>query len=277
MKQRKIKNRKLNFDRYNVQVIQYDQEYPTDVFPIKKRDSIKTIKARTLSEVIKKYQKTQSREWINQFNFEINTKSAIAYSTGKEGRWTDEDWRKHCDLHTIHVGLVQLFETSYNMVAKPSYYVDVIKIVKISKVENQIMKSDYIKSNSKLAKWIHKRFVKYADQLGLRVPTYYINRRDVVERMGEYAIAKTSDNGCIGRCWYGHGGTIWIDLNYHDKRGGNDQKEFRKNIDDTIAHEMVHLRFHNINDPLHVKHDGSKQRRAFDRRVNQVVRGKRYD
>ena len=69
MKQRKIKNRKLNFDRYNVQVIQYDQEYPTDVFPIKKRDSIKTIKARTLSEVIKKYQKTQSREWINQFNF----------------------------------------------------------------------------------------------------------------------------------------------------------------------------------------------------------------
>ena len=53
MKQRKIKNRKLNFDRYNVQVIQYDQEYPTDVFPIKKRDSITTIKARTLSEVIK--------------------------------------------------------------------------------------------------------------------------------------------------------------------------------------------------------------------------------
>ena len=27
----------------------------------------------------------------------------------------------------------------------------------------------------------------------------------LVERMGEYAVAKTSDSGCIGRCWYGSG------------------------------------------------------------------------
>lgn len=151
----------------------------------------------------------------------------------------------------------------------------VITIYKVSKVEHKQMKSNYIKSNSKLAKWIHKRFVKYADQLGVSVPPYYINRRDIVERMGEYAVAHTNDSYCIGFCWYGSG-VIWIDVNYHDLKWGSDQKEFRKNIDHTIAHEMVHLRFNNPNDPEHVDHGGSKRRRAFDRRVNQVIRGKRY-
>ena len=277
MKQRKNKNRKQNFDNYIITTTEYEQEYPVDVFPIKKQnDRIQLIKARTISEAVKKYQKSQKQSWISQFNFENNTKSTIAYSSGKSGRWTDEDWNKHVELHQIHVELVQLFQSNYNFVTKPSYYVEEIKIVKINKVENQVMKSDYIKSNSKLAKWIHSRFVKYAEQLGVSVPTYYINRKDIVEKMGEYAIAKTSDCTCIGRCWYGSK-IIWIDVNYHDKKWGKDQKEFRKNLNDTIAHEMVHLRFHRESDPEHVKHDGSKQRRAFDRRVNQVVRGKRYD
>ena len=148
-------------------------------------------------------------------------------------------------------------------------------VYKVSKVEHKQMKSYYIKSNSKLAKWIHKRFVKYANQLGVSVPTYYINRRDIVERMGEYAVSHTNDCTCIGRCWY-NSGVIWIDVNYHDLRWGDNQKEFRKHIDNTIAHEMVHLRFNNPNDPEHVDHKGSKRRRAFDRRVNQVVRGKKY-
>ena len=148
-------------------------------------------------------------------------------------------------------------------------------VYKVSKVEHKQMKSNYIKSNSKLAKWIHKRFVKYADQLGVSVPTYYINRRDIVERMGEYAVSHTNDCTCIGKCWYGSG-IIWIDVNYHDLRWGDNQKEFRKHIDHTIAHEMVHLRFNNPYDPEHVDHKGSKRRRAFDRRVNQVVRGKKY-
>jgi len=148
-------------------------------------------------------------------------------------------------------------------------------VYKVSKVEHKQMKSNYIKSNSKLAKWIHKRFVKYAEQLGVSVPPYYINRRDIVERMGEYAVSHTNDCTCIGKCWYGSG-IIWIDVNYHDLRWGDNQKEFRKNVDHTIAHEMVHLRFHSKNDPEHVDHEGSKRRRAFDRRVNQVVRGKKY-
>ena len=96
-----------------------------------------------------------------------------------------------------------------------------------------------------------------------------------IERMGEYAVAHTNDSYCIGFCWYGSG-VIWIDVNYHDLKWGSDQKEFRKNIDHTIAHEMVHLRFNNINDSEHVDHQGSKRRRAFDRRTNQVLRGKRY-
>ena len=153
--------------------------------------------------------------------------------------------------------------------------VRIISIYKVSKVEHKQMKSDYIKSNSKLAKWIHKRFVKYADQLGVSVPPYYINRRDIVERMGEYAVAHTNDSYCIGFCWYGSG-VIWIDVNYHDLKWGSDKKEFRKHIDHTIAHEMVHLRFNNRNDPEHVDHEGSKRRRAFDRRTNQVLRGKKY-
>ena len=150
-----------------------------------------------------------------------------------------------------------------------------ITVYKVSKVEHKQMKSNYIKSNSKLAKWIHKRFVKYAEQLGISVPPYYINRRDIVERLGEYAVAHTNDSYCIGFCWYGSG-VIWIDVNYHDLKWGDNQKEFRKNVDHTIAHEMVHLRFYSKNDPEHVDHDGSKRRRAFDRRVNQVVRGKKY-
>ena len=281
MKQRKNKNRKQNFDNYIITTTEYEQEYPVDVFPIKKQnDRPRPIKARTISEAVKKYKKLQSRSWVSgesgEFNLNTNTNSATAYLSGKSGRWTDEDWNKHIELHKIHVDLVQLFQADYNLVAKPSYYVEEIKIVKINKVENQVMKSNYIKSNSKLAKWIHKRFVKYADQLGVSVPTYYINRRDIIERMGQYAVAKTSDCTCIGRCWYGSE-IIWIDVNYHDKRWGNDQKEFRKNLDNTIANDMVHIRFNRESDPQHVKHDGSKQRREFDRRVNQVVRGKRYD
>jgi len=142
---------------------------------------------------------------------------------------------------------------------------------KVEQLRNQVMKSDYIKSNSKLAKWIHKRFVKYANQLGVSVPRYYINRKDIVERMGSYALDKTNDSGCIGRCWFSSE-VIWIDVNFHDKKYGSDQQAFRKNLDHTIAHEMLHLKFKTA-----FQHKSAKQRRAFDRRTNQLLRGKRYD
>ena len=141
---------------------------------------------------------------------------------------------------------------------------------KVEEIPNSVMKSDYIKKNSKLAKWIDKKIAKYCEQLNCSKPTVYINRRDIVERFGEYAVAKTSDSGCIGRCWFS--GTIWLDVNYHDKKWGHDPKEFKKHLNHTIAHEMVHLKW-----KTQLQHNGSKQRRAFDRRVNQVVRGVRYD
>ena len=265
--------RKINFDRYSVTRIDYEQEYPFDVFPHKvdsnamMSDEHWNCKARSLSEAVKKYSK-----WTHtKFNFEINSKSAIGYSKERSGRWAEGDWNKYCDLHTIHQGLANLFQQNFILEPKPSYFVEATSLVKIIKVENQVMKSDYIKSNSKLAKWIHKRFVKYAEQLDVRVPRYYINRRDIVERMGEYALAKTNDTGCIGRCWFGSE-IIWIDVNFHDKRWGSDQKEFRKNLDHTIAHEMLHLKF-----KTSFQHKSPKQRRAFDRRTNQLLRGKRYD
>ena len=229
-------------------------------------------------------------------------KSVMAYSQNKESgiyrwrksfdvRYEDHNYDFGCltelERKEQHEELKQIVADTSNAVVngdmaiawKKEMNIDrdlkITVIYKVSKVEHKQMKSNYIKSNSKLAKWVHKRFVKYADQLGVSVPRYYINRRDIVERMGEYAVAKTSDSGCIGRCWYGSG-IIWIDVNYHDKKWGSDQKAFRKNIDHTIAHEMVHLRFHSRSDPLHVRHDGSKQRRAFDRRTNQVLRGKQY-
>ena len=262
--------RKLNFDRYTVTRINYEQEYPFDVFPRRSIDqeTTNTWKARSISEAIKKYTK-----WTDtKFNFEeINSKSAIGYSKETQGRWTDEDWEKSCALHEIHQGLADLFQHNYVITEIPSYYVEATSIVKITKVGNQVMKSDYIKSNSKLAKWIHKRFVKYANQLGVSVPRYYINRKDIVERMGEYALAKTNDSGCIGRCWFSSE-VIWIDVNYHDKKWGSDQQVFRKNLDHTIAHEMLHLKFKTA-----FQHKSAKQRRAFDRRTNQLLRGKRYD
>jgi hypothetical protein len=151
-----------------------------------------------------------------------------------------------------------------------------ITIYKVSKIENKVMKTNHIKSNSKLAKWIDKRFEKYSSQLSCSKPRYFINRKDMVEKFGKHMMSRTDDCTCIGRCWYGRQ-LIWIDVNFHDKRWGDDPKEFRKNLDNTIAHEMVHLKFGNHSHPLHVDHEGSKRARAFQRRLNQVLRGKKYD
>ena len=38
MKQRKNKNRKQNFDNYIITTTEYEQEYPIDIFPIKKQN-----------------------------------------------------------------------------------------------------------------------------------------------------------------------------------------------------------------------------------------------
>ena len=153
----------------------------------------------------------------------------------------------------------------------------ILTVYNVKQQERKIMKSSYIRSNSVLAKWIHKRFEKYSSNLNCGMPRYHINRRDMVEKFGSYMMEETSDCTCIGRCWTGGWNLIWIDVNYHDLKWGSNPKEFRKNLDNTIAHEMVHLKFDRRSHPLHVKHDGSKQRREFNRRVNQVVRGKKYD
>ena len=153
----------------------------------------------------------------------------------------------------------------------------ILTVYNVKQQERKIMKTSYIRSNSVLAKWVHKRFEKYSSNLNCRMPRYHINRRDMVEKFGSYMMEETSDCTCIGKCWTGGWNLIWIDVNYHDLKWGKNPKEFRKNLDNTIAHEMVHLKFDRRSHPLHVKHDGSKQRREFNRRVNQVVRGKKYD
>ena len=153
----------------------------------------------------------------------------------------------------------------------------ILTVYNVKQQERKIMKASYIRSNSVLAKWVHKRFEKYSSNLNCKMPRYHINRRDMVEKFGSYMMEETSDCTCIGKCWTGGWNLIWIDVNYHDLKWGKNPKEFRKNLDNTIAHEMVHLKFDRRSHPLHVKHDGSKQRREFNRRVNQVVRGKKYD
>jgi len=153
----------------------------------------------------------------------------------------------------------------------------ILTVYNVKQQERKIMKTSYIRSNSVLAKWVHKRFEKYSSNLNCKMPRYHINRRDMVEKFGSYMMEETSDCTCIGKCWTGGWNLIWIDVNYHDLKWGKNPKEFRKNLDNTIAHEMVHLKFDRRSHPLHVKHDGSKQRREFNRRVNQVVRGKKYD
>ena len=229
-------------------------------------------------------------------------KSVMAYSQNKESgiyrwrksfdvRYEDHNYDFGCltelERKEQHEELKQIVADTSNAVVngdmaiawKKEMNIDrdlkIIVIYKVSKVEHKQMKSNYIKSNSKLAKWIHKRFVKYANQLGVSVPRYYINRKDMVENFGEHMLDQTNDCTCIGKCWVGRN-LIWIDVNYHDLKWGKDKKEFRKNLDHTIAHEMVHHVFGNHNDPLHVDHEGSKRRRAFERRIHQVIRGKRY-
>jgi len=151
----------------------------------------------------------------------------------------------------------------------------ILTVYNIKQVGNKVMKTNYIRSNSKLAKWIHNRFEKYSNQLNCSMPRYYINRRDIVEKYGSRMMNYTTDCTCIGRCWYGLN-RIWIDVNYHDKQWGDDKKEFRKHLDNTIAHEMVHLKFGDHSNTFHVDHEGSKRARAFQRRLNQVLRGKKY-
>ena len=153
----------------------------------------------------------------------------------------------------------------------------ILTVYNVKQQEHKIMKASYIRSNSVLAKWIHKRFEKYSSNLNCGMPRYHINRRDMVKKFGSHMMEETSDCTCIGRCWTGGWNLIWIDVNYHDLKWGGNPKEFRKHLDNTIAHEMVHLKFDRRSHPLHVKHNGSKQRREFNRRVNQVVRGKKYD
>ena len=153
----------------------------------------------------------------------------------------------------------------------------ILTIYNVKQQERKIMKASYIRSNSVLAKWVHKRFEKYSSNLNCRMPRYHINRRDMVEKFGSYMMEETSDCTCIGKCWTGGWNLIWIDVNYHDLKWGKSPKEFRKHLDNTIAHEMVHLKFDRRSHPLHVDHKGSKTARAFNRRVNQVVRGKKYD
>ena len=153
----------------------------------------------------------------------------------------------------------------------------ILTVYNVKQQERKIMKASYIRSNSVLAKWIHKRFEKYSRNLNCKMPRYHINRKDMIKKFGSYMMEETSDCTCIGKCWSGGWNLIWIDVNYHDLKWGGNPKEFRKHLDNTIAHEMVHLKFDRRSHPLHVKHNGSKQRREFNRRVNQVVRGKKYD
>lgn len=153
----------------------------------------------------------------------------------------------------------------------------ILTIYNVKQMENKVMKTNYIRSNSLLAKWIHKRFEKYSSQLNCKMPRYHINRRDMVEKFGSSMMEETCDCSCIGKCWSGGWNLIWIDVNYHDKKWGDNKKEFRKHLDNTIAHEMVHLKFASRNHPLHVDHKGSKRSRAFERRISQVKRGKIYE
>jgi hypothetical protein len=152
----------------------------------------------------------------------------------------------------------------------------ILTVYNVKQMENKVMKTNYIRSNSLLAKRIHKRFEKYSSNLNCKMPRYYINRRDMVEKFGSSMMEETSDCTCIGKCWSGGWNLIWIDVNYHDKRWGDDKKEFWKHLDNTIAHEMVHLKFSRKSHPLHVDHEGSKRSRAFERRIRQVKRGHKY-
>ena len=152
----------------------------------------------------------------------------------------------------------------------------ILTVFNVKQQERKIMKASYIRSNSVLAKWIHKRFEKYSSNLNCGMPRYHINRRDMVEKYGSHMMEETSDCTCIGRCWTGGWNLIWIDVNYHDLKWGGNPKEFRKHLDNTIAHEMVHLKFSRKSHPLHVDHEGSKRSRAFERRIRQVKRGHKY-
>ena len=287
----KVKTQK----KFTVTVTTYEANAPDFVWKFRNRIekySVGGARGRTYNDKFSAKSITLAMDKVTEKNFEKRQIKAIEswLNIPTQDRYNDDDL-KYNQNHLNNISETIISEdgltatahvySEWNFKINKPHKVQAepqtlqVKHFKVEQITNQVMKSDYIKSNSKLAKWIHKRFVKYADQLGVSVPRYYINRRDIVERMGEYAVAKTSDSGCIGRCWYGSG-IIWIDVNYHDKKWGSDQKAFRKNIDHTIAHEMVHLRFHSRSDPLHVRHDGSKQRRAFDRRTNQVLRGKQY-
>lgn len=199
----------------------------------------------------------------------------VSYLSEAEKKEHEEDLKLYIKntSNTIINGLEAVaYKVSFTRFDKEQ----ILTVYNVKQEPNKIMKSNYIKSNSKLAKWIDKRFEKYSSQLNCAKPRYFINRKDMVAKFGEHMKSSTDDCTCIGRCWVGRD-IIWIDVNFHDKYWGDDPKEFRKNLNNTIAHEMVHLKFGGRSHPLHVDHDGSKRARAFQRRLNQVLRGKSYE
>ena len=283
----KVKTQK----KFTVTVTTYEANAPDFVWKFRNRIekySVGGARGRTYNDKFSAKSITLAMDKVTEKNFEKRQIKAIEswLNIPTQDRYNDDDL-KYNQNHLNNISETIISEdgitatahvySEWNFKVNKPHKVQAdpqslrVQHFKVEQITNQVMKSDYIKSNSKLAKWIHKRFVKYANQLGVSVPRYYINRRDIVERMGSYALDKTRDTGCIGRCWFSSE-VIWIDVNYHDKKWGSDKKAFRKNLDHTIAHEMVHLKFKTA-----FQHKGSKQRRAFDRRTNQVVRGKRYD
>jgi len=96
----------------------------------------------------------------------------------------------------------------------------ILTVYNVKQQERKIMKASYIRSNSVLAKWIHKRFEKYSRNLNCKMPRYHINRKDMIKKFGSYMMEETSDCTCIGKCWSGGWNLIWIDVNYHDLKCG---------------------------------------------------------
>ena len=229
--------------------------------------------------VLKKKYKRELRKLQNGKNL-IRVPSSyfpidVSYLSEAEKKEHEEDLRLYIKntSNTIINGLEAIVhKVSFTRFDKEQ----ILTVYNVKQEPNKIMKTNHIKSNSKLAKWIDKRFEKYSSQLSCSKPRYFINRKDMVEKFGKHMKSRTDDCTCIGRCWYGRQ-LIWIDVNFHDKYWGDDPKEFRKNLNNTIAHEMVHLKFGDHSHPLHVDHEGSKRARAFQRRLNQVLRGKKYD
>jgi len=124
--------------------------------------------------------------------------------------------------------------------------------------------------SSKLKRMIMKMFDKYTDHLSVNVRScdILLTHKELKDQFGKHELQIRKSKYLGMKFWTGD---IWINTEMHIEKYGDDKKNLKKHLQNTVIHELVHKKFPSMH------HRSVKGKRAFHARVNQIKRGTRYD